>query len=58
MFYLIEHPERKKVTCMNEKEIEIVIDQGEVLFSWNDETIQEMAVALGETDFPEPRPCG
>ena len=46
------------MTTMPEKEIEIIIDQDVVFFSWNDETIQGLAVELGETDFPEPRPCG
>ena len=46
------------MTAMPEKEIEIIIDQDVVLFSWNDEAIQELAVELGETDFREPRPCG
>jgi hypothetical protein len=38
--------------------MEIMIDQDLVLFSWNDEAIQEMAEALGEPEFSEPRPCG
>ena len=39
-------------------EIEIIIDKEAVLFSWNDKNIQEIAEDLGETEFPEPRPCG
>jgi len=41
-----------------EKEIEITIVGDGVCFSWNDEAIQDLAEALGETEFPEPRPCG
>jgi len=41
-----------------EKEIEITIVEDGVYFSWNDEAIQDLAEALGETEFPEPRPCG
>jgi hypothetical protein len=44
--------------AMPEKEIEIIIDQDVVFFSWNDEAIQRLAEELGNTDFPEPRPCG
>ena len=40
------------------QEIEIIIEKGTVVFSWNDETIQPMAEGLGEPEFPEPRPCG
>ncbi|MBN2032275.1 MAG: hypothetical protein JW836_03285 [Deltaproteobacteria bacterium] len=47
-----------KVEHSGEEEIEILIDQDLVLFSWNDEAIQEMAEVLGEPEFPEPRPCG
>jgi len=47
-----------KVEHFRETEMEILIDQDLVLFSWNDEAIQEMAEALGEPEFPEPRPCG
>jgi len=47
-----------KVEHFKEHEMEILIDQDLVVFSWNDEAIQEMAEALGETEFPEPRPCG
>ena len=39
-------------------DIEIVIDQDVVVFSWNDEEIQEIAEELGEPEFPESRPCG
>ena len=41
-----------------EKEIEIIVEHGVVLFSWSDEVIQELALELGETEFPESRPCG
>jgi hypothetical protein len=41
-----------------DKEIEITIVENRVYFSWNDEAIQDLAEALGETEFPEPRPCG
>jgi hypothetical protein len=39
-------------------EIEIQIEEDEVLFSWNNPEIQEMAEALGELEFETPRPCG
>ena len=39
-------------------EIDIVIKQDVIFFSWNDEIIQEMAEALGEPEFSDPRPCG
>ena len=58
VFYSIEQCGGKKMTAMPEKEIEIIIDQDVVLFSWNDEAIQRLAEELGNTDFPEPRPCG
>lgn len=38
--------------------MEILIDEDEVFFLWNDEAIQELAEALGEPEFSEPRPCG
>jgi len=41
-----------------EGEIEITVIGNGVYFSWNDEAIQALAEALGETEFPEPRPCG
>jgi hypothetical protein len=47
-----------KVEHFREQEMEIMIDQDLVLFSWNDEAIQELAEALGEPEFPEPRACG
>ena len=43
---------------MTTSEMEIIIKGDETVFSWNDETIQEMAEELGEPEFPEPRPCG
>jgi hypothetical protein len=43
---------------MKANDIEITVDGGAVLFTWNDEAIQEMAEALGEPEFSEPRPCG
>jgi hypothetical protein len=43
---------------MEETEIEIIVDGESAFFSWNSESIQELAEELGETDFPEPRPCG
>ena len=43
---------------MEEIEVEIIVDGEIAFFSWNDEAIQEMARELGETEFPEPRPCG
>ena len=39
-------------------EIQIVIEKDRAIFSWNDETIQEIAEEIGEPEFPEPRPCG
>lgn len=39
-------------------EIEILIENDTTLFSWNDDTIQEMAEDMGEPEFPTPRPCG
>ena len=39
-------------------EIEIQIEKDEVIFSWNNPVIQEMAEALGEPEFETPRPCG
>ena len=41
-----------------EAEIEIVLVDDRVYFSWNDDAIQDLAEELGETEFPEPRPCG
>jgi len=41
-----------------EPEIEIIVDGENAFFSWNNEAIQKLAGELGETDFPEPRPCG
>jgi hypothetical protein len=41
-----------------EAEIEVTIVDNRVYFSWNDESIQDLAEELGETEFPEPRPCG
>lgn len=38
--------------------MEILIDRDMVFFYWNDEVIQDLAEALGEPEFPEPRPCG
>jgi hypothetical protein len=43
---------------MEEREIEIIVDGETAFFSWNNEAIQKLAGELGETDFPEPRPCG
>jgi hypothetical protein len=43
---------------MEEREIEIIVDGENAFFSWNNEAIQKLAEELGETDFPEPRPCG
>lgn len=40
------------------KEIEITLVDDQAYFSWNDDAIQELAEALGETEFPKPRPCG
>jgi hypothetical protein len=39
-------------------EIEIQIEEDEVLFSWNNPEIQEMAEALGVPEFGTPSPCG
>lgn len=39
-------------------QIEIVIEDDEAFFSWNDETIQAMAEELGTPEFAESRPCG
>jgi hypothetical protein len=39
-------------------EIEIQIEGDDVIFSWNNPEIQEMAEALGEPEFETPRPCG
>lgn len=39
-------------------EMVIIIKEVEAVFSWNDETIQEMAEGLGDPEFREPRPCG
>ena len=43
---------------MEEPDIEIIIDGEIAFFAWNNEAIQKLAEELGETDFPEPRPCG
>jgi hypothetical protein len=40
------------------REIEVLIEEETAIFSWNDPAIQEMAVELGEPEFPESRPCG
>jgi len=45
-------------TLMEDPDIEIMVDGEITLFSWNNEAIQKLAEELGETDFPEPRPCG
>jgi len=43
---------------MEEGDIEIIVE-GEILFfAWNNEVIQQLAEEFGETEFPEPRPCG
>jgi len=47
-----------KIEQSPKQDIEIVIVQDTVLFSWNDQGIQELAEALGKPDFPKPRPCG
>ena len=39
-------------------EIEIQIEGDDVIFSWNNPEIQQMAEALGEPEFETPRPCG
>jgi beta-galactosidase beta subunit len=41
-----------------EGEIEITVFENRIYFSWNNDEIQDLAEALGETEFPEPRPCG
>lgn len=38
--------------------VEVLIGGGEVVFSWNDADIQEMALELGKVEFEKPRPCG
>ena len=43
---------------MEEIEVEIIVDGEIAFFSWNDETIQDLAEELGEPQFSEPRPCG
>ena len=43
---------------MEEPDIEIIVAGEITLFFWNNEAIQNLAEELGETDFPEPRPCG
>ena len=43
---------------MEEPDIEITVDGEITVFLWNNEAIQELSEELGETDFPEPRPCG
>jgi len=43
---------------MEETDIEIIVDGEIAFFTWNNEAIQGLAEELGETDFPEPRPCG
>jgi hypothetical protein len=50
--------EQRKNQDLPEVEIEITIVENRVYFSWNDNDIQDLAEALGETDFSEPRPCG
>ncbi len=47
----------ERMDC-SEKEIEIIIVEDQIYFSWNDEAVQDLAEALGETEFPESRPCG
>lgn len=39
-------------------DIELIIENDTAVFSWNDEDIQFIAECLGETEFPQPRPCG
>ena len=39
-------------------EIEVIIENDTTIFSWNNETIQEIAEEIGEPQFPESRPCG
>jgi hypothetical protein len=58
VFYLIEQALGWRRKLMVKKDIEILIMGEEVLFSWNDEEIQEMAESVGEPEFGEPRPCG
>ena len=43
---------------MEDPDVEIIVDGEVAFFSWNNEVIQELAEELGETDFPESRPCG
>jgi hypothetical protein len=50
--------EQSKNRGPSEEEIEITVVENRVYFSWNDGAIQDLAEALGETEFPEPRPCG
>jgi hypothetical protein len=50
--------EQRKNQDFPEVEIEITIVENRVYFSWNDDDIQDLAEALGETEFPRPRPCG
>jgi len=45
-------------TPVEQPDIEIIVDGEIVLFAWNNESIQELAEEFGETEFPEPRPCG
>jgi len=40
------------------RDIDVLVREDIIFFSWNDETIQEIALALGDPEFPEPRPCG
>jgi len=52
----------KELNCydffMEETDIEIIVHGEVAFFTWNTEAIQALAEELGETDFPEPRPCG
>jgi len=50
--------EQRKNLNPLEDEIEITIVRNLVYFSWNDDSIQELAENLGEAEFPRPRPCG
>jgi hypothetical protein len=55
MFYVIEQPMQSESVV---EELEIIIDGDTAIFSWNNEMIEDMAEELGETEFPQPRPCG
>ena len=43
---------------MEETDVEIIVDGAVAFFTWNTEAIQALAEELGETDFPQSRPCG